>query len=178
MSSIQGREGVQFSKLGFTLPIVCDFWWSPPIQKLELVKNPKKKEKKFLQIFLKSRIVFAVWTFSASAASILLSSCSRSALTSLCSSLIRFQITWTFSWASRHSLPWRWFCSDVCTVGGLVLTSSWADSSWRDDTFCRESRSSSLIFCNEETKKTSKVSSQLHLNYLNVHPQTTSCEGS
>ena len=90
-------------------------------------------------------------TCRVSMASILLSKPSRSELTSLRSSLSLFRITCTFSWASRQSLPWARTCSEGCDcssrVWGLALTSSWADSSWRDDTFCCESSSSRLICC-------------------------------
>ena len=90
-------------------------------------------------------------TCCVSMASSLLSSPSRSELTSLSRSLSLFQITCTFSWASRHSLPWAWICSEDCDcssgVWALVVTSSWAESSWRDDTFCCDSSSSCLICC-------------------------------
>lgn len=113
-------------------------------------------------------------TFCVSMASSLLSSPSRSELTSLRSSLSLFQITWTFSWASRHSLPWAWLCSEVwdCNsrVWGLVLTSSWADRSWRDDTLCCELSSSRLICCRKiKEMKESLTDISLSLNWNISH---------
>lgn len=75
----------------------------------------------------------------------------RSEVTSLRSSFSLFMITCTFSCASRHSLPWARICSDLCVCGswarGFEVTSSWAESSCRDDTFCWDSSSSCLICC-------------------------------
>lgn len=147
-----------------TLPIVCDCAWSPLTPDwssdrfllcLWAISAPgEQTEVSFsLSVTVKAGLLMCCHflTCCLSTACSLFSKPWRSEVTCFRSSFSRFMITCTFSWASRHSLPWARLCPDlwVCGSGarGLVVTSSWAESSCRDETFCWDSSSSCLTCC-------------------------------